>query len=795
MELLKNLEGLSADEQMSAVVELQKAAMKHLEEQKQASIGKSAEMVIQGLKKIKSDFEAKFDSLNYDIQTKVANLKDGEQGLQGPKGEQGDRGLDGSNGRDGRDGKDGKDGTDGVDGVGVRDAKIDFDGSLVISLTDGREINCGEVVSVDVAKQIQKVTHNIQTGSGGDSQTVLDAIAALQATIATYGTMATQNANNVAITGGTIDNTTIGATTPSTGVFTSVTTPTVRTTGASQSFTNTTGEALRITDGASATAGYLNISNEIASATRTYANGAATNVGITWVSKGTGAHNFASAGAAGTLQMAVSHTASAVNYVQVTGAATSGTPTISAQGSDTNPGLNIQGKGFGAINFLGGTGGILFQISGTNAGSRNYLRAESSATTFTPILSAQGSDTNISQVFQSKGTGAIDLAAGSSGVNISNGGTVTAITRVSGGSGYTSIPSAVISAPTTAGGTQATLSPGMAGATATVVAGGSGYTVGDTLTIVGSTGTASQLTVATLSGSAVATVTFAVSGNMTALPTNPVSVTGGTGSGATFTMTYALAATQSSFTAGSGYVEQPTVTFSGGGGSGAAAYATVGGDTAVKTLGTNLTFSTPAGPVLALADSTTGGAYIQLSNSSTGNTFGRATGSATNIGFYWLSKGTGGHAFTTNNNSGTVQFNVSHTASAVNYVQVTGSPTGSAPTISAQGSDSNIPLTFIAKGSNGIVFQTRGTGTPRVALQLIDSGSASVNFMQIQSNIAGAAPNVSCLGTDTNIDLALTPKGTGNVRFGTYTGTISAITGYIEIKDAGGTIRRLAVVA
>ena len=65
-----------------------------------------------------------------------------------------DRGLDGANGRDGRDGKDGRDGVDGVDGVGVRDAKIDFDGSLVISLTDGREINCGEVVSVDVAKQI-----------------------------------------------------------------------------------------------------------------------------------------------------------------------------------------------------------------------------------------------------------------------------------------------------------------------------------------------------------------------------------------------------------------------------------------------------------------------------------------------------------------------------------------------------------------------------------------------------------------------------------------------------------------
>jgi hypothetical protein len=219
MELLKNLEGMSADEQMSAVVELQKAAMKNLEEQKQVSIGKSAEMVIQGLKKIKADFEAKFDSLNYDIQTKVANLKDGQQGIQGQKGEQGDRGLDGAQGRDGKSGSNGKDGLDGKDGISVQDAKIDFDGSLVITLSDGREINVGEVVPVDVAQTI----HKIQSGSGGDSQTTLNAIAALQATIATYGTMALQNANAVAITGGTINGTTVGATTPAAGTFTTLT--------------------------------------------------------------------------------------------------------------------------------------------------------------------------------------------------------------------------------------------------------------------------------------------------------------------------------------------------------------------------------------------------------------------------------------------------------------------------------------------------------------------------------------------------------------------------------------------
>ena len=46
-------------------------------------------------------------------------------------------------------------------------------------------------------------------------------------TLTGLGTMAEQDATAVAITGGTINNTTIGATTASTGKFTSVTTPSV----------------------------------------------------------------------------------------------------------------------------------------------------------------------------------------------------------------------------------------------------------------------------------------------------------------------------------------------------------------------------------------------------------------------------------------------------------------------------------------------------------------------------------------------------------------------------------------
>ena len=68
--------------------------------------------------------------------------KDGKQGQKGDSGKVGVNGKDGANGIDGRNGEDGK---DGEDGVSVIDAKVDFDDSLVFTLSDGKKINVGEV--------------------------------------------------------------------------------------------------------------------------------------------------------------------------------------------------------------------------------------------------------------------------------------------------------------------------------------------------------------------------------------------------------------------------------------------------------------------------------------------------------------------------------------------------------------------------------------------------------------------------------------------------------------------------
>lgn len=69
-------------------------------------------------------------------------------GDTGPAGKDGSDGVDGVDGRDGRKGKDGKngvDGKDGEDGVSIVDVRLDFDGHLVVVLSDGNEIDAGQI--------------------------------------------------------------------------------------------------------------------------------------------------------------------------------------------------------------------------------------------------------------------------------------------------------------------------------------------------------------------------------------------------------------------------------------------------------------------------------------------------------------------------------------------------------------------------------------------------------------------------------------------------------------------------
>jgi hypothetical protein len=102
-----------------------------------------------------------------------------------------------------------------------------------------------------------------------------------------------------------------------------------------------------------------------------------------------------------------------------------------------------------------------------------------------------------------------------------------------------------------------------------------------------------------------------------------------------------------------------------------------------------------------------------------------------------------------------------NTASAVNYVQVTGAATGQQPSISAQGSDAGVILQLAAKGGSAISFVTNGVNSA-LQFQVLHTGS-SVNYYQATGGAAGQPPRLISAGSDTNLDLTLTSKGSGNI--------------------------------
>jgi hypothetical protein len=160
--------------------------------QEQQAIQDNVDLIVEAIRTIERKVADKLVEVESIVREK------GEKGDRGADGRNGLPGKDGANGRDGRDGQDGKDGQDGADGVSVADANIDFDGSLIITLSSGRVVNVGEVVAPDLAEKIKLVT-----SGGGTSQQVLDTLASLQTQIDTLIPSQTGNAGKFLTTNGT----------------------------------------------------------------------------------------------------------------------------------------------------------------------------------------------------------------------------------------------------------------------------------------------------------------------------------------------------------------------------------------------------------------------------------------------------------------------------------------------------------------------------------------------------------------------------------------------------------------
>ena len=193
------LKGMT-EEQQKAVLESIRSTMAKSRELQKQKVGEQAQLVIQALKKIESDIKSRYDEVGNKIEERVASIKDGKDGRNGTNGRDGRAGRDGMPGPmgpKGADGRNGTDGRDGEDGVSVTDAHIDFDGSLIISLSSGRTINVGEVVAPDLAEKIKVITNG-----GGTSQSVLDTLASLQTQINNLIPSQTGNAGKYLTTDG-----------------------------------------------------------------------------------------------------------------------------------------------------------------------------------------------------------------------------------------------------------------------------------------------------------------------------------------------------------------------------------------------------------------------------------------------------------------------------------------------------------------------------------------------------------------------------------------------------------------
>jgi hypothetical protein len=104
---------------------------------------------------------------------------------------------------------------------------------------------------------------------------------------------------------------------------------------------------------------------------------------------------------------------------------------------------------------------------------------------------------------------------------------------------------------------------------------------------------------------------------------------------------------------------------------------------------------------------------------------------------------------------GSESFQAYPIASSVNYLQAQGGTTGNPPALYAQGSDTNVGISYASKGSGTQTFLVGGY----TAFRIDGGGASNQNFLQIYSG--GSAYTLNFGGNDTNVNVSYASKGTG----------------------------------
>jgi hypothetical protein len=80
------------------------------------------------------------------------------------------------------------------------------------------------------------------------------------------------------------------------------------------------------------------------------------------------------------------------------------------------------------------------------------------------------------------------------------------------------------------------------------------------------------------------------------------------------------------------------------------------------------------------------------------------------------------------------------------------------------------------------------------AIAQFANSAASKNGFNFNTADGSGHISIEAVGADTNIDVKLTPKGTGLVKFGTFTSSSGSPNGFILVLDAAGNQRKLATI-
>ena len=163
----------------------------------------------------------------------------------------------------------------------------------------------------------------------------------------------------------------------------------------------------------------------------------------------------------------------------------------------------------------------------------------------------------------------------------------------------------------------------------------------------------------------------------------------------------------------------------------------------------NATLQTPTSTVSTLPNGSAGVPAFSFTDDS-------------NTGMYRLANGIIGFS-----GSGGIGFAVDGGSATANYLRAEGANVGNNPVLSAQGSSSSIDIVLRAKSdTRGVIFQNGSNDV----LATIAGLANAVNYITLTPSIATANVSIDAVGSDTDIDVHINPKGTGGLVVGSATG-------------------------